>query len=221
MPRRNGWCTGGRRSARRTYDSGVTFVQNGRYAEALKDFQAVVDSFPKSSVADDALLQIALYQLEAARDLAAAQAAAERLLKEYGASDSAPMGYVLIGRLAIAKSRTAADVDAALASFERVPRLFPTSPAVAAARYYAGERCGWRVVVRALAHFRRIELEYPRSLWSARADLASAIGLVNAGRVPQAFEKLQRIRHQFPTREAEMALNYNTILYRLYVRKPA
>ena len=56
----------------------------------------------------------------------------------------------------------------------------------------------------------------------ARADLASAIGLVNSGRVPQAFEKLQRIRHQFPgTREAEMALNYNTILYRLYVRKPA
>ena len=119
---------GGDDLARRTYDSGVTFVQNGRYAEALKDFQAVVDSFPKSSVADDALLQIGLYQLEAARDLAAAQAAAERLLKEYGASDSAPMGYVLIGRLAIAKGRSAADVDAALASFERVPRLFPTSP---------------------------------------------------------------------------------------------
>lgn len=214
---------GGDDLARRTYDSGVTFVQNGRYAEALKDFQAVVDSFPKSSVADDALLQIGLCQLEAARDLAAAQAAAERLLKEYGASDSAAMGYVLIGRLAIAKSRTAADVDAALASFERVPRLFPTSPAVAAARYYAGDTL--RVARRgdeALAHFRRIELEYPRSLWSARADLASAIELVNAGRVPQAFEKLQRIRHQFPgTREAEMALNYNTILYRLYVRKPA
>src|SRR6266498_1017317 len=55
--------------ARRQYESGVAFTQNGRYAEALKDFQVVVDSFPQSTVADDALLQIALYQLEVAHDL--------------------------------------------------------------------------------------------------------------------------------------------------------
>jgi len=45
--------------ARRQYDSGLSFVQNGRYAEALKDFQAVVDSFPQSAAADDALLAAA------------------------------------------------------------------------------------------------------------------------------------------------------------------
>ena len=214
---------GGDDLARRTYDSGLTFVQNGRYAEAIKDFQSVVDSFPQSSVADDALLQIGLYQLEGARDLAAAQAVADRLLKEYGSSDSAPMGYVLIGRLAMARGRAATDVDTALASFERVPRLFPSSPAVAAARYYAGDTL--RLARRgdeSLAQFRRIELEYPRSIWAARADLASAISLVASERAPQAFGKLQRIRQQFPgTREAESALNYNTILYRLYVRKPS
>src|SRR5215217_5704669 len=77
--------------ARRQYDSGLSFVQNGRYAEALKDFQAVVDSFPQSSAADDALLQICLYQLDVAQDLTAAQTAADKLLKEYPASDSAPM----------------------------------------------------------------------------------------------------------------------------------
>ena len=125
--------------ARRQYDSGVSFIQNGRYAEAIKDFQAVVDSFPQSTVADDALLQMALYHLEVGRDLTAAQAVVDKLLKDYPASDSAPMGYVVTGRLTIAKSRSAADVDAALASFERVPRLFPNSPAVAAARYYAGD----------------------------------------------------------------------------------
>src|SRR4029078_3665433 len=54
--------------ARRQYDSGLAFVQNGRYAEALKYFQAVVESFPKSGVADDALLQIAQYQLDVAHD---------------------------------------------------------------------------------------------------------------------------------------------------------
>jgi TolA-binding protein len=209
--------------ARRQYESGVSFVQNGRYAEAVKDFQAVVDSFPQSAVADDALLQLALYHLEVGHDLTAAQGAVDRLLKDYPASDSAPMGYVVVGRLAVARGRAPAEVDAALASFERVPRLFPTSPAVAAARYYAGDTL--RLARRsdeALNHFRRIQLEYPRSIWSARSELASAVSLVAGDRAPLAFASLQRIRQQFPgTPEADAALNYNTILYRLYIRKPA
>ncbi len=209
--------------ARRQYDSGVSFVQNGRYVEALKDFQAVVDSFPQSSVADDALLQMALYHLDVGHDPGSAQTTVDKLLKDYPASDSAPMGYVMLGRLAIAKGRTPAEVDAALASFERVPRLFPSSPAVAAARYFAGDTL--RLARRsddAGAHFRRVELEYPRSIWAARSDLASAATLVASDRAQQAFGKLQSIRRQFPdTPEAATALNYNTILYRFYLRKPA
>ena len=209
--------------ARRQFESGMSFVQNGRYAEAIKDFQAVVDSFPKSGVADDALLQIALFHLDVERDLTAAQAAADKLLKDYPATDSAPMGYVLLGRLAIARSRASADVDAALASYERVPRLFPSSPAVAASRYYAGDTL--RLARRgdeAAAYFRRIELEHPRSIWAARADLVSAVNLVAAERATEALSRLQRIRQQFAgSAEAATALNYNTILYRLYLRKPS
>jgi TolA-binding protein len=209
--------------ARRQYDSGLSFVQNGRYAEALKDFQAVVDSFPQSGSADDALLQICLYQLEIAQDTAAAQTAADKLLKDYPASDSAPMGYVVIGRLTIAKSRAAADVDAALASFERVSRLFPGSAAVAAARFYAGDAL--RLARRnddAQQQFRRVMLEYPESIWAARANLATAADLVATDRASQAFSRLQRIRQQFPgSAEAASALNFNTIIYRLYLRKPA
>ena len=208
--------------ARRQYESGRTFVQNGRFAEALKDFQSVVDSFPQSSYADDALLDMATYQLEVARDHAAAQAAADRLLKEYPASDSAPMAYVLAGRLTIAQSRTPAAIDTALASFERVPRLFPSSPAVAAARFYTGDTL--RQANRtddALGHFRSVILEYPRSLWAARAELAQAPHLVASGRATQALPRLQRIREWFPSgAEATAALNFNTILYRLYLRKP-
>jgi TolA-binding protein len=209
--------------ARRQYESGRSFLQNGRYDEALKDFQAVVDSFAQSAVADDALLDIALYHLDVARDHAAAQAAADRLLKDYPASDSAPMGYVIVGRLAIARTRAAADIDTALASFERVPRLFPSSPAVAAARYYAGETLRLaRRTDEAFQHFRRVTLEHPRSSWAARADLAAAANLVASGRAADAFGRLQRIRQRFPASgEAAAALNLNTILYRLYLRKPA
>src|SRR5437667_6398570 len=146
--------------ARRQYDSGLAFLQNHRYAEALKDLQAIVDSFGTTTVADNALLQIAQYQLEVARDVAATQTAIDKLLKDYPDTDSAPMAHVLSGRLAIFKGRSPSDVDAALASFERVPRLFPGSEGVAAAGYYAGETL--RIVRRideALERYRRVRLD--------------------------------------------------------------
>ena len=42
--------------ARRQLESGREFYRNGRYIEALKDFQTVAEGYPTSSVADDALL---------------------------------------------------------------------------------------------------------------------------------------------------------------------
>ena len=65
-------------------------------------------------------------------------------------------------------------------------------------------------------------LEYPQTTWAARANLAAAANLVATDRAAQAFARLQRIRQQFPrTPEAALALDYNTILSRLYMRKPA
>lgn len=209
--------------ARRQYDSGRAFMQDRRYTEALKDFQAVIDSFARTSVADNALLQVALYQLEVARDVSTTQTSIDRLLKEYPDSDSAPMAHVIAGRLALAKGRTPREVDAALASFERVPRLFPGDEAVPAAGYYAGETL--RLVRRpdeALIRFRGVAMEYPRSPWAARANIAAGYCLVQADRGQQALLEIQRVRQQLPgSAVATEALNLNTILYRLYVRAPA
>src|SRR6187402_3532111 len=107
---------------RRQYESGLAFLKGQRYAEALKDFQAIIDSFPRSLVADNALLQIALYQVDVAHDLGAAQSAVDQLQKAYPETDSAPMAYVVGGRIAMEKGRTPSDVDSAVASFERVER---------------------------------------------------------------------------------------------------
>jgi TolA-binding protein len=209
--------------ARRQYESGLTFLQNKRYVEALKDFQVVVDSFPRSSSADLALLQIATYQLDVAHNAAAAQTINDRLLKEYADGGAAPMAYVISGRLATMKGRAQTDIEAALASFERVPRLFPGSEAVAAAGYYAGDTLLLaRRTSEALERFRRVTMEFPRSIWAARATLGAAVCFVQTDRAMRALEELQRVRLQFPgTPEAATALDYNTIIYRLYVRPPA
>ena len=209
--------------ARRQYESGLSFMQNRRYGDALKDLQAVADSFSDSTVADNALLEIATYQLEIARDTVATQQAVDRLLKDFASSDAAPMAHVISGRLAMAKGRAPADVDSAMASFERVTRLFPGTEGVAAAGYYAGETL--RVVRRvdeALDRYRRIRTEYPRSIWAARAAIGAGYCLVTQGNPQHALQEIQWVRQQFPnTAAAAEALNLNTIIYRLYVRTPA
>ncbi len=209
--------------ARRHYELGLGFMRDQKYTEALKDFQAVVDSYPSSSVAGDALVQIATYQLEIARDVEAAQATTDVILKKYAATPAAATAYVLSGRIAFEKGRAQSDLDTALASFDRVPGLFPTSDVVPAAIFYAGESLRLvRQYDKALDRFRDISQRYPTSTWSARALLGSARCLVNTGRPIPATTALQRVRNQFQgTKEAATALKWNTVLYRLYVRPPA
>ncbi|MEQ1870286.1 MAG: tetratricopeptide repeat protein [Vicinamibacterales bacterium] len=209
--------------AKRQYDSGLSFLQNHRYADAVKDLQGVADSFPESTVADNALLQIAEYQIDIAHNIEATQKAVDRLLKDFANSDSAPLAHVIAGRLALAKGRTQADIDSAMASYERVSRLFPGTEGVAAAGFYAGETLRTvRRVDEALDRYRRVRIEFPRSIWAARAAIGAGYCFVNQGNPQAALQEIQWARQTFPnTPVATDALNLNTIIYRLYVRAPA
>lgn len=208
--------------AQRRYESGRAFYDTGKYSEALKDFQAVVDSYPNSSIADDALMNIATYQLDIERDPDAASAAVDALLKKYPNADSAPMALVMQGRITLAKGLAAADLEAALANFDRVPRLFPGTPAVPAALYFSGNTL-WlgNRNSEAIDRYSQVSAEYPSSLWAARARAGMAIAFTLTGNATRAMQELQRIRAVAPnSAEAAKALAWNTILYRLYVRPP-
>jgi TolA-binding protein len=209
--------------ARRQYESGLAFMANGQFAEGLKDLQTVVDTFATTSVADNALLRIAQYQLDTLHDFDNAKITTDRLLKQFADSDSAPMAYVITGRLALARGRSAAEINAALASFERVSRLYPGSDAVPAAGFYSGEALRVsRRLVEALDRYRRVAMEYPRSQWAARASLAAGFCLVQSDRAQSALQDIQWVRQQFPdTPVATEALGLNTIIYRLYLKAPA
>ena len=209
--------------ARRTLDSGRAFLQARNYGEAVKDFEAVLQRYPASTVADDALLELATYQFEVPRDFPAAQARLKELQSKYPTSDSAAMALVLEGRIALASGRTPALVDEAIASFDRVARLFPGSGAVPAAMYYAGEaaRVGGRRA-EAIDRFNRLATQFPGSPWTSAALLGSAVSMTREGQGLRAMELLQRIRTRFPrSREAAVALDLNTVLYRLYLRSQA
>ena len=208
--------------ARRQFDSGLEFYRAGRYIEALKDFQTVAEGYATSSVADDAMLAIAEYQLDVLRDPVAARTSAETLVKRYATGDAAPMGYIVAGRATLMLDPTPVGLDSALASFDRVPRLFPRSDAVAPSLYYGAEvdrRAGRPGD--ALDKLRRVAQSYPRSTWAARASLLES-SLLLADRQPhEAMRALQRVVRRYGSgEEASTARARNTILYRLYLRPP-
>jgi TolA-binding protein len=208
--------------ARRQFESGLEFYRAGRYAEALKDFQTVAEGYATSAVADDAMLAIAEYQLEVLRDAIAARTSADILVKKYAAGDAAPMGYVIAGRATMALDPSPAGLDSAMASFDRVPRLFPRSEAVAPALYYSAEidrRAGR--MDEALDKLRRVAQGYPRSTWAARASLLESSLLLADGTPQESMRALQRVVRRYGSgAEASTARAWNTILYRLYVRPP-
>jgi outer membrane protein assembly factor BamD (BamD/ComL family) len=209
--------------ARRTLESGRAFLRSQNYGEAVKDFESVLQRYPMSTVADDALLELAIYQLQVVRDPGAADARAKELLKNYPTSDSAPMALIVEGRVALANGRDPEAINAALASFDRVARLFPGTEAVPASMYFGGEaaRLGGRRD-QAVQRFNQLATQFPNSPWTANALLGSALTLTRAGQPVRAMEQLQRVRNRFPnTPESATAMEWNTVLYRLYLRAPA
>ena len=189
----------------------------------MKDFQTVAEGYATSTVADDAMLAIAEYQLDVLHDPIAARTSAEMLVKRYATGDAAPMGYVIAGRSTLALDPSPVGLDSALASFDRVPRLFPRSEAVAPSLYYAAEidrRAGRPSD--ALDKLRRVAQSYPRSTWAARASLLESPLLLADGQPQEAMRALQRVVRRYGSgAEASTARAWNTTLYRLYIRAPA
>jgi hypothetical protein len=72
--------------------------------------------------------------------------------------------------------------------------------------------------------YQDVIVDYPRLVWSSRAELGVGRCLVTLDRAREAMPHLQRVRRAaagMPPREAETALRWNTILARLLLRTPA
>jgi TolA-binding protein len=209
--------------AARQLESGRVFLKQGKYTEALRDFRAVADTHPTSSVADDALLEIGRYFLDIVGDTLEAGVAVDAILKKYPTSNSAPDAYNMAGRLALSRSHQKDEIDTAIANFDRVPRLFPTSEAVPRARVLLADAL-WlsRRYDDAIAELGLVEADYPTDPAAAGAYLAAGKVRVPLGDPIAAMEELQQVRDRFPnTPEAALALARLTLLHRLYVRATA
>ena len=106
------------RAAERRFRSAEQFYAGGRYGQALRDFEAILETMPESRLADDAALRIARHRFDVDGDPAAAEEMVDRLFRAYPAGDSIPGAHLLLGEIAI-RSLPPRPEDA-LAEYERV-----------------------------------------------------------------------------------------------------
>ena len=125
----------------RRFQTGLNFARDGRSTEALTDFEAVLELYPSSPVADNALLEIARYHLEITEDLDRAAEYAGRIVDNAGYSqqDAAPEAYVVLARSIMARGHTSENLDAALAQLQRGLGLWPDAPVVPQTLFFSGE----------------------------------------------------------------------------------
>lgn len=104
-------------AAERRFLSAEQFYRGGRHAQALRDYETVLQAMAGSRLADDAALRIAFHRFEVEGNPVAAAEMAERVLTEFPAGDAIPGAHLLLGRIA-AESVPPRPEDAA-AEFER------------------------------------------------------------------------------------------------------
>ena len=205
--------------ARRWFALGSSMRDQGNYAEALTDFQQIVDTLPETSVADNALLEVARNQFDVQRDLEGTESTLARLKKEYPKGDAIPWAWVLSGRIGLARRTNEAQITSAINDLDRVLQIYSETDAVPAALYYKAEaqRLSGRTDA-ARDGFLNVVQQYSRNTWAARALLGVARCSLDRGDAAAALQETERIRDRFPgTGEADTALAWNTIIFRLYL----
>jgi len=209
--------------ARSQLDFAKSRMGSGQYESALRDLEAIGKNYPATKTAADALLEQARYYLEVKRDPAQARALTEQLRQKYNLSDSVPMSYVIDGRVALLAGLTPPDIALAIENFDRLGAMFSTSPIVPEATYRAASatRLGLNPA-QAVRKYDELITRFPTSSWTPAALLESALAVIRAGQSPaRAMERLQRVRRVFPQNPAAAtALQWNTLLYRLYLKAP-
>lgn len=208
--------------ARRQFENGRGHMQRAGYDEGLKDFRAVAESYPDSTLADNALLEIARYYADIADDPEQASTYADEIIRKYPTSDSAPEALIVQGDVVMTRSRRRADLSSAVAAFDRVSGIYPDADSVPRAQYLAAEamRLSLEPAV-ALQRYRQIVARFPNDPILPKVHIGAGTALVASGDPFGAIEEFQLARSRDDDSEdARAALGRLTTLYRLFV-KPA
>jgi TolA-binding protein len=202
--------------ARALLEDGLEYWNEGKYKQALDNFNTIVNGFSGTEYIDDALLYLGRHEADVVGDVSAAREKFEAVAQRFPQNDQAPGAYYWLGMLTMQQATTKAELDDAMAQFDRVGRLYAASPWVPTAMYGAGRALRKGADLEgALERQRRVAMEYPTSEAAPMAQYEIGHLLALMGQPLQAMGEFQKVRNAYPESVwAKKALERTTALYR-------
>ena len=198
------------------FDNALTFMNAGRYNEAITDFENIIRSHGDTTWAPMALLQMGNYYLDVAADHQKAETYYDRIQNDYATSPEAPAAYYYKALIAEQQGQSPAQLEAAIADLVRMANLFPGNQWQSGATYLFGKlSLRLKNYSHSLSHFQRLEFTFPNSPFLPDALLLSARAAWLLGKPDQALLILARLQTRFPnTPQSELAAAHLRLLDR-------
>ncbi len=202
--------------AERLLDNADTFMNAGKYKEALTDLESVLANFGQTPWAPKALLKTGLYHLQVEQDYGQASTYFGRIQSEYPQSNEAPAAYYYNAFIVERRGSSAAELEAAVADLIRMRNLFPANPWRSGAAFLFGKlTLRLQNYDESLNQLQSLEFEFPNSEYLPQALLLSAQAAYLRGAGNQAALILARLQSKFPdSAQAARAASYLRLLSR-------
>ncbi len=216
------WPVLGQDQAERLFANANTFMNAGKYKEALTDLESLIASYGNTPWAPKALLKMGNYYLEAEADFDRALSYFIRIQTEYPQSEEAPAAYYSKAAIVERQGESVADLETAVADLIRMRNLFPGNASQSAALFLFG-KLSMRLedYTESLKHFHNLEFTFPKSEFLPRTLLLSARATYLEGDGLRASMILARLQSRFPnSREAEIAASFLRLLDRFINNTP-
>lgn len=210
------WLSPPQDQAERLYDNAITFMNAGKYKEALADFETIVTSYPQTPWASRTLLKLSTYYLEVEKDPTRALTYLNTLQNSHASAPEAPAAYYYKALITWRQAGSQAELESASADLTRMLNLFPHNP-------WRGDALLLMAKVamtlgdykQSLSYFQRLEFNEPNSQHLPEAWLLSAQVAVLGDFADQAPLILSRLQSRFPnSAEAQLASAWLRLLTR-------
>ncbi len=204
--------------AEKLFLSGQNLIRGKYYQQAIQDFTSLLNSYPNSSYADNALLELGKYYYFVERSPQEALKKFEEIIKSFQGRETTADAYYYKGLVLSEGAATEQQLQDGLANFMRTVQFYPSSPIVEDSLYQAGlVELRLQHYEQAAEYFERCTTEYPEGHLDATAQLALGRTDLFIGKTERAMIEIQRVRGLSGDHpESGVALRWLSLLWRLY-----
>ncbi|NOZ13622.1 MAG: tetratricopeptide repeat protein [Acidobacteria bacterium] len=200
----------------RLYESGLAFQANQNYEQAMREFNLLLEQYPKSPFADDALLEIGRYDFQQG-NVEKAQEVLNRIVSDYGQSDSADNAYLLLGRIQLQNGKA----DDAYNTFFHLKGAFPESDVLDQDYFYLAQISTQRSQFKkALYYLSQIYTRFSESKVFPDSLFQAAYCYYRIGEPREALKMLSAIDEAEKGKDNPMAANLTRTLLRFTLNRP-